>query len=71
MASGALQPGSNPGEEPVNNGGRRFKPVRGKDEVASGFCAMYASRYVAKAQLKLISDFQISVRIWLLRYVCF
>ena len=56
MASGASHPGSNPGEDSVKNGSRRFESCAGKDEIASGFCVTYASRYVAKAQLKLISE---------------
>ena len=56
MASGALRPGSNPGEESVKIGSRRFETCAGKDEIVSGFCDTYASRYVTKAQLKLISD---------------
>ena len=65
MASGALHPGSNPGEESVKIGSRRFKSCAGKDEIVSGFCVTYASRYVAKAQLKLISDFRVKTRLLL------
>ena len=56
MVSGALHPSSNLREEHMKTVVAGSNPARGKDDVASGFCAMYAARYVSKAQLKLIFD---------------